>query len=70
MNQTGANLPADGNHNNMVDAVDYTYWRNHFGTIASGAGGLSQTAIPEPASVMFVGVALIGLVFVRRHRVK
>jgi hypothetical protein len=70
MNQTGANLPADGNHNNVVDTVDYTFWRNHFGTIASGAGGISQTAIPEPASAMLLGVASIGFVFVRRHRAK
>ena len=66
----GANLPADGNHNNVIDTVDYTYWRNHFGTIASGAGGISQTAIPEPASATLLGVALIGFVFVRRHRAR
>jgi cytochrome c peroxidase len=56
-------LLADGNGDLIVDAVDYTIWRNNFGRtwldLASGggAGGLAGV-VPEPSTVLLVGVAV------------
>jgi hypothetical protein len=52
---------ADGNHNGIVDAADYTVWRDHVGAsaLADGLGSLSAAAVPEP-TCMLLGIAGIG----------
>ncbi|TWT97020.1 Secreted effector protein SseJ [Botrimarina colliarenosi] len=47
-------LAADGNGDGRVDAADYTLWRDLLAT--------TLVAIPEPATMLFVYVAMIGLV--------
>lgn len=44
-----------------IGAVQYTTWRNHFGQSAGsgGSGGLSGTALPEPASLSAAILAAI-----------
>jgi hypothetical protein len=63
-------LPGDNNHDGVVDAADYVWWRENDGntsgyntwrenfgrTLASG-GGLGGTRVPEPASGALVTIA-------------
>ena len=86
-------LAGDYNKNQVVDAADYTTWRDNFGSdialpnngglgtpigqahydqwkanfgLGSGAGSSSSifaAAVPEPSSVLLVGVGLASLVF-------
>ena len=67
-------LPGDFNHDSVVDAADYVVWRKEIGTAAeydtwrshfgrtagSGSAGASpsQTAVPEPASLILLGLAM------------
>ncbi len=56
LNQSGSNLAADADLNGRIDAADYAIWRSHFGqTAGSGAGA---AAVPEPASLGFVLLAI------------
>ncbi|MEX2306051.1 MAG: hypothetical protein WD738_00565 [Pirellulales bacterium] len=67
LNQTGPDLAADGNGDEVVNQLDYDFWSARFGNMASGAG----SAIPEPASLVLlaVGVGSIRMrVLNRRHR--
>jgi hypothetical protein len=67
LNQSGSNLPADGNGNGTVDPGDLTIWRSNFGNTAGGAGGgLAEAAVPEPASVAFLSMAVLLGGLVRR----
>jgi hypothetical protein len=45
----------------MVDAGDYTVWKNNYGnTVELGAGGLSN--VPEPCAVLLAGqLVMLGL---------
>jgi sugar lactone lactonase YvrE len=62
---------ADGNGDGIVDAADYTIWRDHF---APAAGGGAASAVPEPAtvallvlgSVLAVGARMMGRMPLRR----
>jgi hypothetical protein len=47
---------ADGNENGIIDAADYTIWRDKF-----GAGSGSLTCVPEPSTWLLVA-GLVGLV--------
>jgi hypothetical protein len=71
LSQTGPNLAADGNGNSVVDGGDYTVWRTNFGnSTAAGAGSvITDTAIPEPASVVvLIEAAVLGGLVRRRTR--
>ena len=90
-----AGVPGDYNGNDVVDAADYTEWRDHLGAAfqlpnevagvtpgsvtpedydewklrfgnvpGSGAGGElgGGAAVPEPSTVLYVAVALGGVV--------
>jgi hypothetical protein len=51
-------LASDGNGDNVVDAADYTVWRDHL-TTGSGAAA----AVPEPRAIVLLGIAgaVVGL---------
>jgi hypothetical protein len=60
-------LAADANGDGVVDAADYTVWRDNF-----VAGGLGQSptsevgsALPEPSTLISVVLACIGLLGIR-----
>jgi hypothetical protein len=56
---TGANLPADGNKDGVVDAADYVVLRKFFGTsVHDGVGGGSNE-VPEPTAVFPMFFALL-----------
>jgi glucose/arabinose dehydrogenase len=71
---TNAALP-DGNKNGVVDAADYTVWRDNHGRSVHDPGIASAavaelSAVPEPAAV-FLGIQLIGLMLLGvRRRVR
>lgn len=67
---TGSPLENDSNGNGIADAGDFDYWRAHFGeTLGSGAGsGSSAAAVPEPTVWILSGLALAGLLPLRRRQ--
>jgi autotransporter-associated beta strand protein len=62
----GANRdPANGS--GVVSQLDYQSWKNHFGETMPGSGGLAGGTVPEPASIVLLGLAMIGAVSWRRR---
>ena len=66
---------ADGNIDGIVDAADYTIWRDNLGASWSisgdegpGAGGLAAAAVPEPASLLLTFAAAGGWLLRRTRR--
>jgi hypothetical protein len=49
-------LAADGSGNGIVDAAEYTVWRDH---VAAGSGSTAAAA-PEPPAIVLLGVAIAG----------
>jgi hypothetical protein len=61
-------IAADGNGDTVVDQLDYDVWRAAFGNSipGAGAGGLSNTTVPEPASLMLVAMGILAACTRRR----
>jgi hypothetical protein len=70
--QIGQDLAADftgsgGAPDGIVDDLDYQFWVAHFGaTAGSGAGATS--VIPEPSSLVVLGIGSLALPAPRLHR--
>jgi hypothetical protein len=82
VSQTAPSGPTgDYNNNGTVDAADYVVWRktngsqanynlwrSHFGQPpGSGAGAIASAAVPEPATLVMLIVAAVGLGLRCRH---
>ncbi len=77
-------LPGDYSGDGVVDAADYSVWRNnlgstytasdydvwraHFGESLPGSGAGAKAAVPEPAAASLLLVALAALSRLRRRR--
>jgi hypothetical protein len=52
----------------QVTQADYDFWVSQFGIPGAGSGSLADAAVPEPASALLAGLALVGVIgIVRRH---
>lgn len=58
------NPDVDGNGNGVVDAADYTFWRDHL-TIGGAASLSSPIGVPEPSTVV-LAMGLMSLLLRRR----
>ena len=68
LGQTAVGLAADGNGNGAVDAADFNVWRTQFGKppgSGSALNTLSSAAVPEPATIALM---LLALTFVIKTR--
>jgi len=69
-NNLGDPTEADINNNGDGGGVtisDYSYWKARYGNPGSGGGGLSNTSVPEPASVVLILMSIVvGARFRRR----
>jgi hypothetical protein len=53
-------LRADANINGVVDAADYQLWKSNLGSTGTGGGSTSSnSAVPEPATLLLCGGALL-----------
>ena len=59
------NLAADGNNNGVVDAGDFDVWKTNFGN-HSGAGASTNTAVPEPTTMVMLFTGILTLCSCRR----
>lgn len=61
---------ADGNRDGIVNAADYTIWRNHLTFTLEGAGAIAGIGVPEPGGMTLMGIAagLAGLATPCRKR--
>ena len=64
-------LAADGNGNHIIDAADYTVWRDNLGATLFGAGsGANATAtVPEPTSLWMLLAGILTMCCRRRPKV-
>jgi hypothetical protein len=52
-----SSLHGNGNGLGGVDQLDYAHWKAHFGNSSLGAGGLTNSTVPEPATWLLVALA-------------
>ena len=65
LNQSGEDLPADGDHDETIDPDDYDVWKMHFGEgPGAGAFAAAQDSIPVPESTPAL-LVLLGVVALR-----
>lgn len=68
--QLGSNSPAsDASGNGAVDQADFNIWKANFGQVAALGGSSfgSAAAVPEPAGLALLGLALAGVVTLQRR---
>jgi hypothetical protein len=64
-----ASLTADGNGNRVIDIGDYAVWRGRFGSVPGRGASMQNSAgaVPEPASLILIGIGAGAYASLRRH---
>ncbi len=65
--RNGGPLQNEINTVGTVDASDYTAWRSKFGNTSGSGSGLGSAAVPEPTSMCFMLMAVVGGLVARRR---
>ena len=65
--RNGGPLQNEVNTVGTVDASDYTAWRARFGNTSGSGSGLGSAKVPEPTSMCFVLMAVVGGLVARRR---
>jgi hypothetical protein len=64
-NNFGASVMAttseDANGDGVIDAADYTLWRDQLGIISPGAAARSGSVVPEPSSLVLIIAGVVSL---------
>lgn len=61
-------LPNRDNANmGLIGEADFLSWRAHYGESEGAGAGIGSAAVPEPASVVLAGLAVLGLMSFRRR---
>lgn len=64
--QVPAGSGADGNANGIIDAADYTVWRDHLGQ-NSGSAAMSPSSVPEPTTLAIAATLILCCAGIRRR---
>ncbi len=67
LGQVGIGLAADGNGDGMINQVDLEIWKSNFGKAVAVPATPSITSIPEPNTLLLIGLATI--LFLGRRRI-
>jgi len=67
LGQTGTGLAADGNGDNVIDQADLEVWQNNFGKTIPTPATSSIITVPEPDTLLLVGLATS--LFLGRRRI-
>jgi hypothetical protein len=59
LGQTGFGLPADGTGDGQINPGDFDAWFANFGATAGASSGAGIAAIPEPASMALLALAVV-----------
>ncbi len=67
LGQSGVGMAADGDGSGFVDAGDYDLWKLHFGPSSQSSTLIANSSnVPEPGSLMLVGIATIASTFIEK----
>ena len=64
----GTPSTGDGDGDGDVDSNDYQFWRARFGNTSGAGAVLSSSAVPEPASILLIGLVVTALLGGVRRR--
>ncbi len=64
---TSGDMRADGNEDSVVDAIDYTFWRDR-AALGPGSSSAARTSVPEPSTAILLSVLTAFVIPIHRRR--